>query len=198
MRVKINSLVKWQALGARQTSAANDAIDRLEDFTRGEGELFEHIWKDIPEREARQIKVEPIFLIEAFEKQEPYNAKDIQKLFDLITNRALGKGKQKAKEALEERISNALMNGAGPAHRMTAVDHALPPLRLTIEKQLTTGPHPRDRCFITDPIEVAKEHSAPWANEWGANFEGFQKEVARYFIQLRKKVSSMQWSSREK
>ena len=63
MRVKINSLVKWQALGARTTSAATDAINKLEDFTVGAGELLDHIWKDVPEKEALQIKVETIFLI---------------------------------------------------------------------------------------------------------------------------------------
>ena len=144
MKVKINSLVKWQALGSRTTSAATDAINQLEEFTVGSSGLLEHIWKDVPEKEALQIKVETIFLIDAFEKKEPYNANDLQKLVDLRTKRSLETGKQKAKEALEERISKALLNGAGPAHRMTAVDHALPPLRLTIEKQLTTGPHPRD------------------------------------------------------
>ena len=125
MRVKINSLVKWKALGSRQTSAAKDAVGRLEEFSFGEGEVIKHVWKDIPEKEALQVKAEIIFLTEAFEKQLPYDAKEIQKLFDLITNRAFEKGKQKAKEALEERISKALLNGAGPAHKMTAVDHAL-------------------------------------------------------------------------
>ena len=62
-----------------------------------------------------------------------------------------------------------------------------PPLRLTVKKQLTTGPHPRDNCFITDPIGVAKELSAPWASEWGANCKNFQKNIASYFILLRKK-----------
>ena len=65
----------------------------------------------------------------------PYDAKDVQKLFDLITNRAFEKGRQKANKALEERVSKALLNETGPAHKMTAIDHALPPLRLTIEKQ---------------------------------------------------------------
>ena len=69
---------------------------------------------------------------------------------------------------------------------MTAIDHALPPLRLTIEKQLTTGPHPRNKWFITDPIEVAKEHSEPSAKEWGAIFEGYHDQVAMHFKQLRK------------
>ena len=185
MGVKINSLVKWKALGSRQTSAAKDAIDKLEEFSFGEGEVIKHVWKDIPEKEALQVKVEIISLTEAFEKRLPYDAKEIQKLFNLITNRAFEKGKQKAKEALEERISKALLNGAGPAHKMTAIDHALPPLRLTIEKQVTTGPHPRNKCYITDPIEVAIEHSEPWAKEWGANFEGFQNQIAKYFKQLR-------------
>ena len=63
MKVKINSLVKWKALGARRTTAASDAIKKLEEFTYGEGEILEHIWKDILEREALQIKVETIFLI---------------------------------------------------------------------------------------------------------------------------------------
>ena len=66
MRVKINSLVKWQSLGARKTSAATDAINQLEDFATGEGEVLEHIWKDVPEREALQIILETIFSIEAF------------------------------------------------------------------------------------------------------------------------------------
>ena len=168
MRVKINSLVKWQALGARETSAATDAITQLEDFATGEGEVMEHIWKDVPEKEALQIKVETIFLIDSFGNREKYNADDLLKLMDRRCRQSLERGKQKAKEALEERISKALLNGAGAAHRMTAVDHALPPLRLTVKKQLTTGPHPR---------------------EWGANCEAFQKNIASYFIQLRKKIS---------
>ena len=49
-------------------------------------------------------------------------------MIDRITNRALDKGKLKAKEAYEESIARALKDGAGPAHKITAIDHALPPL----------------------------------------------------------------------
>ena len=72
------------------------------------------------------------------------------------------------------------MNKAGPAHRMTAVDHMLPPLRLTIEKQTKEG-----KQYITDPIEVAKEHSKPWEAEWNAFDPAYQISVVKLFRKLR-------------
>ena len=71
MRVKINSLVKWQALGSRQTSAAKDAVDRLEEFSFGEGDVIKHVWNDIPEKEALQVKAEINFLIDACGNENP-------------------------------------------------------------------------------------------------------------------------------
>ena len=94
----------------------------------------------------------------------------------VIKNRSFEKGRQKAKKAYEDRITQALINGAGPAHRMTAVDHMLPPLRLTVEKTTKEG-----KTFITDPIEVAKEHSKPWKSEWRAFDPSYHNNVVKFF-----------------
>ena len=45
MKVKTEALRKWMGKGAFNTAAANDAIDKLESFMTGEGQLFEHVWK---------------------------------------------------------------------------------------------------------------------------------------------------------
>ena len=63
----------------------------------------------------------------------------LKHLFGEIVDRALEKGKVKAKDAFDESLAQALRNGAGPAHKRTAVDHALPQLRLTIEKENKEG-----------------------------------------------------------
>ena len=73
-------------------------------------------------------------------------------------------------------MAKALINGAGPAHRRTAIDHALPPLRLTIEKTTQEG-----KVYIANPIAVAKEHSKPWENEWGARDPEYQRQVVEFF-----------------
>ena len=66
MKVNIESLRKWMNKGAFNTSAANDAVDQLEQIMDGEGQLFEHVWKDVEEKPVLRIKVELVFLIDAF------------------------------------------------------------------------------------------------------------------------------------
>ena len=75
-----------------------------------------------------------------------------------MTNKAIDKGKAKAKEAYEEQVAHSLKNGAGAAHRRTAIDHALPPLRLTFKEVSNKG----EVNYITDPIKVAAKHSDTW------------------------------------
>ena len=58
MRVKVNSLAKWQDKGAYSTSASRDAVEQLEQFTMDESDLLSHVWKDIEPRDALRIKVE--------------------------------------------------------------------------------------------------------------------------------------------
>ena len=116
-----------------------------------EGQLFEHAWKDIEEREALHVRVETTSLLDAFEDKKPYDANELIKALDRFFGKALEKGKLKAREAYEENLAQALRNGAGPAHKITAVDGALPPLRLVIEEETKEG-----KAYITAPIQVAK------------------------------------------
>ena len=55
--------------GSYRTAAASDAINKLEEFMDGEGQFFEHVWKDVEAKLAHQIQVEIVFLIDAFEKK---------------------------------------------------------------------------------------------------------------------------------
>ena len=176
MRVKINSLNKWQQAGAYNTDAGKDAIKKLTSFIDVEGQLFEHAWKDIEVKEALRSRVETSVLLDSFEDKKPYEAKDLIKAIDRISNNALEKGKLKAKEAYEENVVQALRNGAGPAHKITAVDGALPPLRLVIEEKTKEG-----KTYITAPIKVAEKLTEPWANTWCANSPSYQEKVVKYF-----------------
>ena len=102
-------------------------------------------------------------------------------IHDRITNRALEKGKQTAKEAYEENLSHALRNGAGQAHKMTAVDSSLSPLRLVIEEETSAG-----KTYITAPKEDAAKHTEPWAQVWRANSPSYDEKVVGHFKNLRK------------
>ena len=114
-------------------------------------------------------------------KNQTYETADLQALVELVKDRALETGKMKARKAYEESLTKALLNGVGPAHKMTAIDHMLPPLRLTIEKRTPEG-----NIYIIDPIEVAKEHSKPWEEEWGANDPEYDGQVVHFFKRMRK------------
>ena len=46
MRVKTESLRRWMSKGSFITAAAKDAINQLENFMIGEGQLYEHVWKN--------------------------------------------------------------------------------------------------------------------------------------------------------
>ena len=72
----------------------------------------------------------------------------------------MSNGKKKTREAFEEKVTQALRNGAGAAHRMTAVGAALPPLRLAIRSTKANG----EVEYLTEPNEVAKIHTQPWAD----------------------------------
>ena len=82
---------KWQSKGAFETEAGKDAIRKLNKFINKEGQLFEHVWKDINETEEVQIRVEIIFLLDSFEDKRIYNTNDLMATLDRITNRALEK-----------------------------------------------------------------------------------------------------------
>ena len=76
MRVKINSLSKWQSKWAFETDAGKDAIEKLNQLIEMQGQLFEHVWKDIDEKEALQILFEIILLLVSFEDKKNYNTSD--------------------------------------------------------------------------------------------------------------------------
>ena len=61
MKVKTESLLKWMNKGAFRTSAANDAINKLEDFMDGEGQLFEHPWKMLIRNVPLELKPKSFF-----------------------------------------------------------------------------------------------------------------------------------------
>ena len=71
---------------------------------------------------------------------------------------------------------------------MTAIDTALPPLALTIRRKNDNG----ENEFIADPIQVAKIHSDPWANEWGAYDPDFQINFAKLFEKCGMEISKAQ------
>ena len=73
-----------------------------------------------------------MFLNEAIQQSAEYKMDDLTKLADNMVENARNNGKQKARETIEEELAEALRNGAGPAHKMTATDSELPPLRLVI------------------------------------------------------------------
>ena len=102
-------------------------IQSLEEMSMEEGDLGKYTWEGVSEQEALQVKVEISFLIDAFESRGKYKTDELQDLVKTIKNRCFEKGRQKAKQAYEDRLTQALLNGAGPAHRMTAIDHMLPP-----------------------------------------------------------------------
>ena len=76
-----------------------------------------------------------------------------------MTNRALEKGKQIAKQDYEGKIAEALIGGAGASHKIVSRDSALPPLQLVFHKTVQGN-----KSYVTDPIEVAKLHTEPWSN----------------------------------
>ena len=70
---------------------------------------------------------------------------------------------------------------AGAAHKMTAIYSALPPLRLAIKQKNKQG----QTGYITEPNEVARIHSEPWAGEWKAYDPEFEKTFVPFFRKLR-------------
>ena len=122
-------------------------------------------------------------MIDAFEKKEIYNTSEITKLMEDMTDRAMNKGKAKAKEAYEDQVAQSLKNGAGAAHKRTAIDHALPPLRLTFREKDKQG----EVQYITDPIKFASKHTDSWCGTWVAYDESFEDNVIKYFVALRAK-----------
>ena len=78
MKVKVDSLRKWMKKGAYDTAAAKDAINRLEQFMVGEGQLFEHVWKDVEPKLALRIQVEIEFLIDSCMKKDLRHNRDCE------------------------------------------------------------------------------------------------------------------------
>ena len=120
-------------------------------------------------------------MVEATQTTGKYDATNLQTLVGKMVRLALEKGKDKAKRAFEAKLEVALKGGAGPAHKMTAVDHSLPPLRLIFEEKSETG-----KVFITDPIQVAAKHTIPWCSIWGAYDAKTQQVNAEFFKAMRK------------
>ena len=61
MRVKTESLRRWMSKGAFSTAAAKDAINQLENFMIGEGQLYEHVWKNIDNKVAFKLRSKSCF-----------------------------------------------------------------------------------------------------------------------------------------
>ena len=135
IRAKIHALGKWSQAGIRSTSALIDALKRLDNFAHGDHQLDAHAWKIATDKETLQFQCEVVFLQDAWETNEKYDVKDLLELAGNLVDRAIGQGRKKAKEAFEDQLAQALRNGAGPAHKMTAIDTALPPLALTIRRK---------------------------------------------------------------
>ena len=150
-------------------------------FAYEEIEFYAHAWKIASTREETQFKCEIIFLMDAIKQNIPYDLNDLIKLTDAMVEKATSNGKKKAREAFEEQVAQSLRNGAGAAHKMAAIDSELPPLRLAIRQKNEQG----QIGYITEPNEVAKIHSQPWAAEWKAYSPDFEKTFAPFFKQLR-------------
>ena len=131
-------------------------------------------------REATQFKCETLFLMDAIERNSPYDLNDLMKLTEAMVEKATSNGKKKAREAFEEKVAQSLRDGAGAAHKMTAIDSTLPPLRLAIRQKNKQG----QTRYITEPNEVVRIHSEPSAGEWKAYDPDFEKT----FVPFLKKV----------
>ena len=94
--------------------------------------------------------------------------------------RALAEGKQKARQKHEDKIAEALVGGAGAAHKIVSRDSALPPLRLVFKDK--TKDHV---TYITEHIQVAARHTDPWAKQWKAYDREFNKTVINFFKTFR-------------
>ena len=65
MRNKLYQIKKWRGKPAAESSAFKDAIWKLEQFAKAEGNKYEHVWKNPDEKESLQTKAEIFFMIEA-------------------------------------------------------------------------------------------------------------------------------------
>ena len=91
-----------------------------------------------------------------------------------MANKALQQGKKKAKEDYESRIAEALIGGAGAAHKIVSRDSALPPLRLCFKLRVNG-----EISYATDPIKVAELYTKPWCEEWKAYDKHFNNNIVK-------------------
>ena len=100
----------------------------------------------------------------------------------------MGAAEARASEIL---VLLACTRGAGLSNlpSCTAIDAAVPPLRLVVTKTNAEG----KREYIADPIEVAKIHSKPWESEWGAFHPDFDLKCLTFFRNLRKETLSKEF-----
>ena len=129
---------KWKHRGFN-TPASRDAIRSLDQFIKVECQLFEHVWKDVDTKEALRIQVEINCSSMPLKTKVTMMRRTSTSWWSMQPIGRLKKGKQKAREADGTHIAQALIDGSGHVHNITAIDHALPPLRLVIEEKQTKG-----------------------------------------------------------
>ena len=108
-------------------------MTRVADFLEERGQQSEHAWKQIEGSEYIQAKCELTFLHAALEEGKSYPMDTLNPLLKKICEKSRARGLVKAREAQANELAKSLKGGAGAAHKLTAIDSALPPLRLFIE-----------------------------------------------------------------
>ena len=106
------------------------------------------------EKKKLQNKCEIFFLLESITSNLAFYLTDLEGLLDQVVRKAMAQGKSKAKETYTQHIAWALMHGAGPILKMTAIGSAIPPLRLIFKEK--KGEHIN---YVTDPRQFAARHT---------------------------------------
>ena len=125
------------------------------------------------------IRCEIHVLVEACKKATPtYELEHLLEQLANMQSRAFAQGKQNARQEYEERNAEALIGGAGAAHKIVSRDAAFPPLRPEFNDK--TGEHV---TYVTEPKQVASRHTGPWAKQWRAYDRNFDRDVIGFFKQ---------------
>ena len=90
MRVKVNSLNKWQHSNTFDTGAGKDELKQFNKFIEMEGQLFEYVWKDIDEKEAVRIRMEIFVLLDYPGDTQEYKTDDLMKSLERIRQQSIG------------------------------------------------------------------------------------------------------------
>ena len=129
MRVKAFTVKKLLKQGAQSSPHCARALSDLEKFADSEDSHAEHAMQTQTKREGLMIRCEIYLLVDAFQRGQPTEFDFTNLLTQLgnMANKALQQGKKKAREDYESRIAEALIGGAGAAHKIVSRDSALPP-----------------------------------------------------------------------